>query len=122
MVSSRSGLVDRRATGAPINSSTWRTYLMAWRGKLGPAAGTDGRFFPAFQRDVNGLCLGLLRLACRQVIDLGTVQRIADADLQFIKAVEHIELGERDTGNAVGGNPTGAPEPHRTSRNGACAP
>ena len=32
IVSSRSGLVESSATGAPINSSTRRTYLMALAG------------------------------------------------------------------------------------------
>ena len=33
MVSSRSGLVDKSATGQPTNSSTRRTYLIAAAGK-----------------------------------------------------------------------------------------
>ena len=32
MVSSRSGLVDSRATGQPTSSSTRRTYFIAWAG------------------------------------------------------------------------------------------
>jgi hypothetical protein len=32
MVSSRSGLVERSATGQPISSSMRRTYLIAWAG------------------------------------------------------------------------------------------
>src|SRR5690606_27692764 len=69
-----------------------------------PFARSDGRFLPAFQRDIDRLDTGLCGLACRQVVDILAVQLVADADLQFVETVEDVELGQRDAGNAVGGD------------------
>src|SRR5690606_26082007 len=65
---------------------------------------TNRRFLPAFERDVDGLDAGLLALTCRQVINLLAVKLVADADLQFVEAVQHVELGKRDAGDTVGGD------------------
>jgi hypothetical protein len=38
------------------------------------------------------------------MIDLLAVEHVADADLQLVEAIENVELGERNAGNAVGGD------------------
>ena len=122
IVSSRSGLVDSSATGAPINSSMRRTYLIGLCRQLRPAARAARGFLPALHGFVDGRQPRLFGGVGGQMIDRAPVQSIADADLDLVEAVQHVELGQRDAVDAAGRPPSGAPAPRRTSRSGACAP
>ncbi len=122
MVSSRSGLVDRSATGAPISSSTWRTYLIACAGRSAQLRAPTVDSFQPSSVIVDRLHASLRRLACRQMVDLLAVEHVADADLQLVETVEHIELGQRNAGDAVGRDRLAYKRRHRTSRSGACVP
>lgn len=42
--------------------------------QIRPFSGTDGRFFPAFQRDIDRLNTSLRTLACRKMVDFLTVK------------------------------------------------
>ncbi len=55
------------------------------------------------------------------MVDLLSIQSIADANLQLVQPVEHVELGERYARDAVRATDwrTSAAS---NSRNGACAP
>jgi hypothetical protein len=70
---------------------------------------------------VDRLDAGLrARLAGRWSSGLA-VEIVAGADLQLVEPVEHVELGQRDAGDARDGR-SGAPARRRTSRSGACGP
>ena len=84
MVSSRLGLVESSATGAPISSSSRRTYLIALGRQFRPGARASGRFRPALHRLVDRLDAGLRSLRGRQVVDPLAVEPVADADLQLV--------------------------------------
>jgi hypothetical protein len=38
------------------------------------------------------------------MVDAGSVEIVADADLQLLEPVKHVELGQRDAGDAVDGD------------------
>ena len=73
MVSSRSGLVDSSDTGAPINSSTRRTYLMALAGSW-PSCARLGWIPPAFQGFIDRRQPRLFVGVGGQIIELLAVQ------------------------------------------------
>ena len=101
MVSSRSGLVESMATGQPISSSMRRTYLIACAGssahERAPAVVSD----QPSMRLVDRRHPGLERGRRRQVVEALAVELVADADLQLLEAVEHVELGQRDAVDAA---------------------
>src|ERR1700709_2189851 len=66
--------------GQPTSSSTRRTYLMAWAGRSPPAVAA---------------------FASRQMVDFLAVQHVAGADLDRVKTVENVELGQRQPGDAT---------------------
>ena len=100
MVSSRFGLVESSATGAPISSSSRRTYLMHCAGSSAQdrAPRVDSR--PAFHRLVDRLDPRLRALRRRQMVERLAVEPVADADLELGQLVEHVELGQRDAVDA----------------------
>ena len=100
MVSSRFGLVESSATGAPISSSSRRTYLMHCAGSSAQDRAPRVDCDPAFHRLVDRLDAGLRPLRRRQMIERQPVEPVADADLELGQLVEHVELGERDAVDA----------------------
>ena len=64
-----------------------------------PRAGRRG--LPALHRLVDRLDSGLCALAARQIVDFLAVQHVADANLDLVEAVEHVELGQGDAGDPV---------------------
>ncbi len=102
MVSSRSGLVDSKATGQPINSSIRRTYLIACAGNCAQERASRGGLVPALGGLVDRLDSGLGVLARRKIVDFAAVEAIADAELDLVEAVEDVELGQSDALDAAG--------------------
>ena len=102
MVSSRSGLVESKATGQPISSSIRRTYFIACAGNCAQDRALRCGFLPAVNGLIDRLDPRLRLLAGRQIVDFAAVQLIADADLDLVEAVENVELGERDAVDAAG--------------------
>ena len=102
IVSSRSGLVESMAAGQPVSSSSRRTYFDRLGGQIATRARPGRLFPPAGNSLVDRFDLGLRVLSGRQVIDLAPVQAIRGADLDFVKAVEDVELGEREAVDATG--------------------
>jgi len=98
IVSSRSGLVESKATGAPISSSTRRIYLIAVAGRSAQerAPRVDSRQ-PA-SVSYHRLDLRLFVRVGRQIIEVAPAQPVARADFDFLETVEHVELGQ---GNPV---------------------
>src|SRR5690606_38244967 len=74
------------------------------RRKIVPAARAGGGALPALERLVDRLDARLRALAGRQVVDDLAVEPVAGADLDFVHAVEHVELGQRDALDAVDGD------------------
>src|SRR3984957_7286534 len=72
------------------------------RREVRPGAGVGGRLLPALDRLIDRLDAGLGALAGRQMVDFLAVQEIAGADLDGVKAVEDIELGQRQAVDAAG--------------------
>ncbi len=70
IVSSRSGLVERSATGHPTSSSTRRTYLMACAGRSAQDRALAVGALPALDGLVDRLDPRLRALAGRQMVDL----------------------------------------------------
>src|SRR5690606_19345807 len=58
------------------------------------------RLRPALDRLVNGLHRRLISGMGREVIECAAVQPIAGADPDLFETVEHVQLGERDAGDA----------------------
>ena len=102
IVSSRSGLVDSKATGQPINSSIRRTYLMASAGSCAQERASGRDRVPALGGLVDRLDPGLGVLAGRKVVDLPAVQTVADADLDLFQRIQNVELGQGDAVDAAG--------------------
>ena len=100
MVSSRSGLVDSSVTGHSISSSMWRTYLTACAGSSAQLRAPRVDCVQPSKRLVDRLHARLRVVAGRQAVDALAVERVADADLDRLEAVEHVELGERDAVDA----------------------
>ncbi len=100
MVSSRLGLVERSATGAPISSSSRRTYLMHCAGSSAQERAPRVDCVQPFHRLVDGLDPGLRVLRRREMVERQAIEPIAHADLEFRHLVEHIELGQRDAVDA----------------------
>ena len=99
-MSSRSGLVESSATGASISSSMRRTYLIASAGSCAQERAPRVDFAPALDGLVDRLDLGLgfWRSAAS---DRALRRRgIADADLDLLEPVEHVELGQGDAVDA----------------------
>ena len=96
MVSSRFGLVESSATGAPISSSSRRTYLMHWAGSSAHDRAPRVELGPAFHRLVDRHDAGLRPLRRRQMVERQPVEPVAHADLQLRQLVEHVELGQGD--------------------------
>src|SRR3982075_3093637 len=70
--------------------------------QIGPGTGVGGRLLPALDGLVDRHHPGLGALAGRQMVDFLAVQHIAGADLDTVEAVENIELGQRQPGDAAG--------------------
>ena len=71
------------------------------RRQIGPAARPETAFAaPAFQRFINRLNARLLGRIGGQIVNRLAVQHIAGANLNLVKAVQHIELGQRNAVNA----------------------
>ena len=68
--------------------------LHGLRRQLGPAPGPARRLRPALVRLVDRLDARLLLLPCRQAVEALAVELVADADLDLLKPVEHVELRE----------------------------
>lgn len=60
--------------------------------QIRPFSGADGRFFPAFQRDIDRLDTSLRTLACGKMIDFLPVELVTDADFQLVQTVENVKL------------------------------
>src|ERR1700730_2720180 len=71
------------------------------RVELRPGAGAARTLVPAFYRLVDRLALGLNGGACRQVMQYLAAPAIGGANLDLGEGVEHVELGERDAGDAA---------------------
>ena len=78
-----------------------RTYLIACAGRSAQLRAPARRLRPAFQRLVDRLHARLRVAARRQVVDALAVEPVADADLELVEAVEHVELGQRDAVDAA---------------------
>ncbi len=111
MVSSRSGLVEKSATGIPVSSSRRRIYLTALAGNSAQLRAPPGGFLPARHFLINRRAGGLSRAFGRKPVDFLAVQLIADTDFQHLKPVQHIQLGQRHAIN-TGGQPS-LPDHHR---------
>ena len=96
MVSSRSGLVDRSATGHSISSSIWRTYFTAWAGRSAHERAPAVEFLPALEYGIDRLDAPLRVLPRRQPPDRLAVEPVAGAHIDLFQPVEHVELGEGD--------------------------
>ena len=101
MVSLRSGLVERMATGAPDQFLDTAHIFDRLARQIDPGTGARGRLRPAFEGFKDGLDAGLAAFARRQMVDLAPVELVADADLDLLEAVENVELGERDAVDAA---------------------
>ena len=78
-----------------------RTYLIARAGQVGPAARAARRARPALDFLVDRLDPHLVRGVRRQIVERLAVDPVAGADLHRLEAVEHVELGQRDAGDAA---------------------
>src|SRR6267154_267466 len=72
------------------------------RRQIGPGTGIGGRLLPALDGLVDRLDPGLRALAGRQMVDFLAVQHITGADLDGVKTVENIELGQGQAVDAAG--------------------
>src|SRR3546814_19108786 len=70
------------------------------RGEVGIAARARGRFVPAVHFLVNRLDLGLIGRMRREIVEDLAAKAIARADADRVETVEHVELGQRDSGDA----------------------
>lgn len=69
--------------------------------QLVPFLDADRAFLPAREDFVDGHAARDFGRAARQQIDVLAVDRVADAQLHFIEAVEHVELGHAQARDAV---------------------
>src|SRR5690606_2101016 len=78
--------------------------LYGLRRKIGPAARASGRATPAFERLVERFDTALCALAGRQIGYQLAIERVSGENLDFLKAVEDVQLRECDAVNAVDGD------------------
>ena len=101
MVSSRSGLVESKATGMPVSSSTRRIYFTAFAGNSAQNARHRWSLTsPAFLH--KSASIFLISGIGGEIIQPFAATIIADTDIQHIKPIQHIQLGQRHAGNARG--------------------
>ena len=100
-MSSRSGEVLTSATGQRISSSMRRTYLIARAGRSAQLRAPRVEPVPALDLFVDRLDPRLVGGMRRQIVELLPVDLVAGADLHRLEAVEHVELGQRDAGDAA---------------------
>ena len=110
-MSSRSGLVETKATGQAISSSMRRIYLIAWAGSWRQlrAPAVDS-LQPAIAL-VDRLDRGLIGGVGGEMVERLAAQGVAGADPDLVEPVEHVELGQRDAGDAR--RPPGLADQHR---------
>ncbi len=100
MVSSRFGLVESSATGAPISSSSRRTYLMHCAGSSAQERAPRVDCDQPFHGLVDRHDAGLRPLRRREMIERQPVEPVAHADLELRQLIEHVELGQSDAVDA----------------------
>ena len=91
-----------------------REILTGGFGQFVPFRKTEGAFRPAGELFVNRFALGNRIGAGGHNLEFLAVHLVADAKLDRIQAVEHVELHHRQTGDAV--------DLHRTAKRGAVEP
>ena len=97
-------------------------------GKLLVGAAAGNVTLPTGHLLIDGLGMMECRLVCGHVIVDDAVRLVGRADLDLVDGAKHVELGERDVGEAVDVGRVAAADGiapalrrHRTSRSGACA-
>ena len=105
-----------KATGAPTSSSIQRTYSIACARRSPMTAPCSCRFsLRSFHRSAGCAPRGLRG---RKIVDLLAVQAVTGRDLDGLKAVENVELGQRQAVDA-GSDTAWRARLRRTTRTGA---
>src|SRR3546814_2788514 len=94
-----------------VNQVRYPAYVVdSLCGQLRPTARAEGGIPPAFDRFIDRLHRRLVRGVGREIIEHPVTQPIAGADLHLVQPVEHVELGESDSGDS--GNRHRLPDQH----------
>src|SRR3569623_1781732 len=81
------------------------------RRQSGPRTRVGGRLLPALDGLIDRFDPRLSTLASRQMVDLFTIELIADTNLDGLEAIKNVELGQSKAMNTAGAN--GLADQHR---------